>query len=274
MLIKFRIIIKYDLPEVENALLILTKDNKQVEKIIKDLILGNGYELDQKGRWMMTDMYFDYKDKILKKHKIDLRIRSIEGEMPKITLKVLKKVTSSHSERVEIERDRSQQSFDEIMKELGSHLPGHVLVRPTNFINDPQNILTSVKFIKIQERKTERNIINAINSDTNDLEFEFSIDRTFYHLNLPYKDCGLMELEIESKKNGNYEILDRLVNELVAEHQSKFRLWPHSKLASGSAIQILLSSRELKAGEDFDNDGLLTLSGAKKIDSFMKLESC
>jgi len=219
-------------------------------------------------------MYFDYKDRILKKHKIDLRIRFIEGETPKITLKVLKKVTSSHSEREEIERSWSLESFDEIMQELRSHLPEHVLERPANFNNkDPQNILTSVKFVKIQERKTERNIINAINTDTNDLEFEFAIDRTFYHLNLSNKDYGLMELEIESKKNGNYEILDRLVNELVAEHQSKFRLWPHSKLASGSAIQILLSSRELKAGEDFDNDGLLTLSGAKKIDSFMKLES-
>jgi uncharacterized protein YjbK len=218
-------------------------------------------------------MYFDYNDKILKKHKIDLRIRFIEGETPKITLKVLEKVTSSHSERVEMERSWSLESFNEIMKELGSHLPGHVLEHPANFNNeDPQNILTSVKFVKIQERKTERNIINAINGDTNDLEFEFAIDRTFYHLNSSNKDYGLMELEIESKKKGNYEILDRLVNELISDHKSIFIPWPHSKLATGLAIQILLSIRELKAGEDFDNDGLLTLSGAKKIESFIKDE--
>jgi uncharacterized protein YjbK len=261
------------LSEVENALLILTKDNEQLEKILTDLILGNGYQFDQKGRRTMTDMYFDYKDKILKKHKINLRIRSIEGETPKITLKVLKKVTSSHSERVEIERSWSLESFDEIMKELSSHLPRHVLERPAKFINeDPQNILTSVKFVKIQERKTERNIINTINSQTKDLEFEFAIDRTFYHLNSSNRDYGLMELEIESKKKGNYEMLDRLVNELITEHQSKFRRWPHSKLASGLATQILLSRRELKAGEDFDNEGLLTLSGAKKIESFIKDE--
>lgn len=79
-----------------------------------------------------------------------------------------------------------------------------------------------------------------------------------------------MELEIESKKTGNYEILDRLVNELVTDHQSIFRLWPHSKLATGLAIEAMLSSKELKAGEGFDNDGLLTLSGAKKIESFIK----
>ncbi|HEY6950214.1 MAG TPA: CYTH domain-containing protein [Nitrososphaeraceae archaeon] len=259
--------------EVENALLILTKDYEQVKKIINDLILENGYQLDQKGRCTMTDMYFDYKDKILKKHKIDLRIRSIQGETPKITLKVLKKMTSSHSERVEIERSWSLESFDEIMKELNSHLPGHVLEYPANFNNnDPQNILTSVKFLKIQERKTERNIINVTNSITNDLEFEFAIDRTFYHLNSSNKDYGLMELEIESKKKGNYEMLDRLVNELISDHKSIFIPWPHSKLATGLAMETLISSRELKAAEDFDNDGLLILSGAKKIESFIKDE--
>ena len=221
----------------------------------------------------MTDMYFDYKDKSLKKHKIDLRIRSSEGEAPKITLKVLKSVASSHSERVEIERIWSRESFDEIMKELSSHLKEHVLESSANFINgDPENILTSVEFVKIQERKTERNIINAINSRTSELEFEFAIDRTFYRLNSSYKDYGLMELEIESKKTGNYEILDRHVNEIINDHQSKFLLWPHSKLATGLAIEALLSGREIKTGEDFDIDGLLTLSGAKKIDSIMKLD--
>ena len=261
------------MPEVENALLILTKDREQVEKIIKHLILGKRYHFDQKGGRTMTDMYFDCKDRSLNKHKIDLRIRTIEGETPKITLKVLKKATSSHSERVEIERFWSLASFDEIMKELNSHLQRRALERPANFINeDPENILTSVNFVKIQERKTERNIIDAINSNTGELEFEFALDRTFYHLNTSYRHYGMMELEIESKKEGNYEILDRIVNELIADHQSKFRLWAHSKLATGLAIETLLSRRELKAGEDFANDGLLTPSGAKKIESFMKLD--
>ena len=262
---------KYNLSEVENALLILANDNEQVRKIINELLLRNGYLSEQKGRRTMIDKYFDYKDKSLKNHKIELRIRSIEGGVSKITLKVLKKETPSHSERVEIERPWSRESFDEIMKELSSRLGGHAFEHSTYYVNeDPENILTSAKFRKIQERKTERNIINAINSQPSELEFEFAIDRTFYHLSPPYKNYGLMELEIESKKTGNYEILDRLVNELITDHQSIFRLWPHSKLATGLAIEAMLSSRELKAGEDFDNDGLLTLSGAKKIESFIK----
>jgi CYTH domain len=262
---------KYNLSEVENALLILANDNEQVQKIINELLLRNGYISEQKGKRTMIDTYFDYKDNSLKNHKIELRIRSIEGGVSKITLKVLKKEAPSQSERVEIERPWSRESFDEIMKELSSLLGGHAFEHSAYYVNeDPENILTSAKFRKIQERKTERNIINAINSQPSELEFEFAIDRTFYHLSAPYKNYGLMELEIESKKTGNYEILDRLVNELVTDHQSIFRLWPHSKLATGLVMEAMLSSKELKAGEGFDNDGLLTLSGAKKIESFIK----
>jgi hypothetical protein len=242
-----------------------------VRKIINKLILRNRYISEQKGRRTIIDTYYDYKDKSLKNHNVELRTRSIEGGISKITLKVLKKETSSHSERVEIERPWSRESFDEIMKELSSHLGGYTFEHPAYYINeDPENILTSAKFMKIQERKTERNIINAIDSQSTELEFEFAIDRTFYHLSPPHKHYGLMELEIESKKTGNYEILDRLVNELITDHKSLFRLWPHSKLATGLTVEALLSSRELEAGEDFDNDGLLTLSGAKKIESFIK----
>lgn len=257
--------------EVENALLILTRDYKQVQKIIKQLILRNGYLLEQKGGMSMIDKYFDYEDKSLKRQKIELRLRFIEGGMSKITLKVLEKETQAHSERVEIERPWSCQSFDEIMRELSFYLGGQAFEHSDCNINeDPENTLINAKFKKIQERKTERNIINAINSRSNELEFEFAIDRTFYHLNSSCKHYGVMELEIESKKTSNYEILDRLVNELISDHESIFRLWSNSKLATGIAIEALLSGMGLKA-EDFDNGGLLTLSGAEKIESFIKI---
>ena len=199
--------------EVENALLIHAKDNKQVLKIINELILRNGYLSKQKGRRTMIDKYFDYKDKSLKEHNIELRIRYIEGGTPKITLKVLKNETPSHSERVEIERPWSRESFDEIIKELSFHIEPHAFQRSANYTNeDPEVVLSSAKFTRIQERKTERNIINAINNQSSELEFEFAIDRTFYHIKPPDRYYGLMELEIESKKPGNYIILDRLVN--------------------------------------------------------------
>jgi adenylate cyclase class IV len=259
------------LTEVEKALLILTCD-KRVQKIINELILRNGYLLEQKGRQSMIDKYFDYKDKTLKRQKIELRLRFIEGGMSKITLKVLKKETQTYSERVEIERPWSCESFDEIIRELSNYLGGQAFKHSACYINeDPENTLINAKFRKIQERKTERNITNAINSRSNELEFEFAIDRTFYHLNSPSKHYGVMELEIESKKTSNYEILDRLVNELISDHQSVFRLWPNSKLATGIAIEALLSRMELKANEDFDNGGLLTVSGAEKIESFIKI---
>jgi inorganic triphosphatase YgiF len=147
---------KYNLSEVENALLILSNDNEEVRKIIKELLLRNGYLSEQKGRWTIKDTYFDYKYKSLKNHKIELRIRSIEGGVSKITLKVLKKETPSHSERVEIERPWSHESFDEIMKELSSHLGGHAFEHSAYYVNeDPENILTSANFRKFKNERTK-----------------------------------------------------------------------------------------------------------------------
>jgi hypothetical protein len=40
---------KYNLSEVENALLILTNDNEQVRKMINELLLRNGFLSEQKG---------------------------------------------------------------------------------------------------------------------------------------------------------------------------------------------------------------------------------
>ena len=257
--------------EVENALLIHANDEEQVSNIINKLILRNGYLSKHKGRRTMIDTYFDYNDKSLRDHNIELRIRSIDGGTSKITLKVLKKRTQSHTERVEIERPWSPESFDEIIKELSFHLGGHAFEHSAYYTNeDPEKILASAKFTRIQERKTERNIINAINNQSSELEFEFAIDRTFYHISPPDKYYGLMELEIESKKPGNYEILDHLVNELITDHRSIFIPWPHTKLTTGLTIEALLSSSEFEARKDFHNDGLITLRGAKKIDSFIK----
>jgi hypothetical protein len=74
----------------------------------------------------------------------------------KITLKVLKKETPSHSERVEIERPWSHESFDEIMKELSSHLGGHAFEHSAYYVNeDPENILTSANFRKFKNERTK-----------------------------------------------------------------------------------------------------------------------
>jgi hypothetical protein len=168
-------------------------------------------------------------------------------------LKVLKKETPAHTERVDIERPWACKSFDEIMRELSFHLGGQGFEHSAcNYNEDPEKTLINAKFRKIQERNTERNIINAINSQSDEPKFEFAIDRSFYHLNSPYNHYGIMELEIESKKTSNYEILHRLVNELISDHQSIFRLWPNSKLATGIAMEALLSRMQLKADEDFD----------------------
>lgn len=247
------------------------RENEQILRIIKKLISTNRYLVEQKGRLKIEDKYFDTKDAILKKKKIELRLRTVDEKMPKITLKSPKKGTEADFERLEIEKTWSHESFNEIMNVLNEHLAGHTFEDSDHYYSDePEVALANANFQKIQERETDRNLINALNSQSHQTEFEFAIDRTCYHLGQTCKHYCLMELEIESKKSDNYNILDKFVSELVANQQSIFKLWPHSKLVTGKTIEVLLSNKELEENQDYDNENFLTLSGLEKVDSFIK----
>jgi len=249
----------------------LSREHEQILDIIKKLISTNGYLVEQKGRQKIKDKYFDTKDAILKKKKVALRLRTVDEKISKITLKIPKKGTEADFERVEIEKTWSHESFNEIMNALKEHFGGHAFEHSNHYYNDePEVALANANFQKIQERETDRNLINALNSQSHQTEFEFAIDKTHYHLANTRKYFSLMELEIELKKSDNYNILHKFVNELVANQQSIFKLWPHSKLVTGKAIEILLSNKELEENRDFDNENFLTLSGLEKVDSFIK----
>lgn len=257
------------LSEVERALIILSNEYDQVLSIINDLISRNGYLVEQSGPQKIKDIYFDTRDEILKEQKTALRLRTIDDKIFKIALKISKNEKGDESERVEIEKGWSQESFIEIMNELNSRL-GARMFKFWNYNDNPEIALTGANFQQIQERRTERNIINALNSGSHQIEFEFAIDRTLYHLDPTCKQYGLMELEIESKQSDNHKVMDRLANELITRHPSTFKLWPHSKIATGKAMETLLSYHELKKDLDYDDENLLTPLGIEKIDSLIR----
>ena len=89
--------------EVETALIILSKDYDQIFNVIDGLISNKGYITKKNGIQIIHDTYFDTKDEILKKNKIALRIRDINEQISKITLKILQNTTENYSKRIEIE---------------------------------------------------------------------------------------------------------------------------------------------------------------------------
>jgi hypothetical protein len=183
-----------------------------------------------------------------------------------ITLKIPKESHENYFERLEIEKPWSREVLNGIISTLKVYINNNISDHNT-FNNDPELTLINLNFKVIQRRETYRYIINALNKNSKQIEYEFAIDTTTYIIK-NYRISNL-ELEIESKsESNNKSIIINFVNELK-NYQGLFQFWPYSKLIMGKAIEDLLANHKLKEYYDFDtnNNNLLTQSGLEKIRS-------
>jgi adenylate cyclase class IV len=261
------------LSEVETALIILSKDHDQIFNVIDELISNKGYRTRKNGIQIINDTYFDTKDEILKKNEIALRIRDINKQVSKITLKILQNTTENYSKRIEIEDIYSKEMLDQIILKINSYTNLNILKSPLKYYHiDPKLNLINLGFKIIQNKQTHRKIVNAINKRSNQTEFEFVFDTTTYIFNNNNNNITNIELEIESKLSKNEAMLNDFVRELKL-NQTLFKYWPYNKLLTGKVIEILLSSNELKENKDYDDKRILTLSGLEKIELFIKMRN-
>ncbi len=260
--------------EVETALIILSKDHDQIFNVIDELISNKGYRTRKNGIQIINDTYFDTKDEILKKNEIALRIRDINKQVSKITLKILQNTTENYSKRIEIEDTYSKEMLDQIILKINSYINFNLLKLPLKYhYIDPKLNLIKLGFKIIQNKQTHRKIVNAINQSSNQTEFEFVFDTTTYIFNNNNNNnITNIELEIESKLSKNEAILNDFVRELKL-NQTLFKYWPYNKLLTGKVIEILLYNNELKENKDYDDKRILTLSGLEKIELFIKIRN-
>lgn len=256
--------------EVETALIILSKDYDQLFNVIDELISRKGYRTKKNGIQVIHDTYFDTKDEILQKNEIALRIRIIDEQVSKITLKILQNTTENYSERIEIEDIYSTEMLNQIILKIKSYLNLNIFNFPLKYYNnDPKLNLINLGFKKILNKQTQRKIFNAVNKSSNQTEFEFVFDTTTYIFD--NNNITNLELEIESKlsKKNNNTILKDIVRELRLNH-TLFKYWPYNKLLTGKVIEILLDNNELIKNKDYDDKKILTLSGLDKIELFIE----
>jgi uncharacterized protein YjbK len=256
------------LSEVEAALIILSKDEDQVFRIISKLITDKGYNYKKNGIQIIHDTYFDTKNDLLKQNGIALRIRNINEHIFKITLKILQNSTEHYAKRVEIEDNYSNEMLRQIIMKLNSYLNLNLLNFSFEHVdNNPILNLTGLGLKIIQNKKTERKIVNAINKSSHKVDFEFCFDTTTYILNNNY--ISIQELEIESKHLETDLVLSQFVKELSFK-KDQFRYWPFNKLLTGKVLEALFYNNELKENKDYDDKKILTLSGIEKIELFIK----
>ena len=127
-------------------------------------------------------------------------------------MKIPKKTTENYFERLEIEKPWSEEIFNEIISTINSYFNINIFNSHKKYFNqDPELTLITAGFKVVQLRETYRNLINAINNNSKQTEYEFAIDNTTYIIK-NYRISNL-ELEVESKtKYNNKSILNNFVN--------------------------------------------------------------
>jgi CYTH domain len=256
----------YKMSEVEAAMLFLSSNRKAIFEKIQNVIRNSSYEPVKNRTEKIHDLYYDTPEKKLKAQKIQLRVRILHEKVYKVTLKVLKEIREIYSDRVEIERFWSQEAFNDIVNNLVTmdirfqNLEG-------SYDNDPKITFNNLGLIIIQNRKTIREIVNAVNKISGQIEFEYDVDTTAIILNCN-NEIRFSELEIESKKSGNEKKLEKIVSEVLKFPE--FMPWHHSKLETGMAILRLFNNSLLEAKSDYDEKNQLTITGVRKISDLLK----
>lgn len=255
----------YQMSEVEAAMLFLSSNRKVILEKIQNVIQRSCYELVKNGTEKIHDLYYDTRDRRLEAQKIQLRVRILQEKVYKVTFKVLKEIRENYSDRVEIERFWSQEAFNIIANNLVK-MNIRFQGSERSYNKDPKITFNNLGLIIIQNRKTIREILNAVNKISGQIEFEFDIDTTSMLLN-SNNEIRFSELEIESKKSGNEKKLDKIVGEVIKFPE--FMSWPHSKLETGMAIRKLFNNKLLDPKSDYDEKNELKANGIRKISDLL-----
>ena len=135
----------------------------------------------------------------------------------------------------------------------------------------PLEVMTSLGLEVIQDRETHRQVRNIVfvGEESRSALAELAIDSVVYHFG-DQQICH-HEVEIEAKVEDGSTALKTVIESLVAMYGSALRRWDHGKLATGKAIEKLLSEGALEGLLDINNN--LKPVAYDRVDDYLKCGS-
>lgn len=255
--------------EIEVTFIIWLENARGVARQIADLTRIGNYQLLPQDSKSIHDLYFDSPDRNLRNKKLALRVREIDATRW-ITLKGPSQPTGwGGVERLEIEAPWSLDALNRVLKELTARrvkLPGQN--QELDSIH-PLDVMTSLGLKVVQDRKTHRRVRNIVTIEGGPLLAELAIDSVVYH----FRDQEIYhhEVEIEAKVRDGSTVLKAVIGSLGGMYGPVLRRWDHSKLATGMAIERLLSEVGPQGLLDIDNH--LKPAAYDKIHDWLKRSS-
>lgn len=221
--------------EVEATLLIQSEEPEKLAGEIARFANIGSFRVQEQPSLRIHDRYFDTTDSHLQRQRLSLRFRRIDGES-KLTLKGEGEETEWGAlRRTEIELPWSLAALAEVLAQVKGFEAAD-----TASLSELQPVaaLQKAGLTLIQDRETHRTVRNVVDSQDNVLA-ELAIDRVFY--TFEGKQILHYEIEVEAK-GGHVEAVREMVASLKAFDAAKLRPWAYSKLATGKAIEALLTS--------------------------------
>jgi hypothetical protein len=252
--------------ESEVALLIWSRQPQQVVVRIAKLSSIADCQLVPCDPLEMRDLYFDTQDRAFEPIKLALRVREF-GATRLLALKGPSRPTDwGGVERLEIEGPWSEDALTRVVKALADR--GIDTPRQWRFSEgQPRQVLADLGFQVIQDRETRRQVRNIVRAgeEGGPVLGEMAIDSVLYRLDR--KEILHHEVEIEAKMDTGVAAITPITADLVAMFGDVLKVWDHSKLAIGFALEELLKRGDLEGLLDLD--GNLMPAAYDKIDDYL-----
>lgn len=248
--------------EVESALIAVSNDAASLAAEIAALRALGPYVLIARPQETIVDEYFDTADARLEARRIALRIRHLDGAL-RLTIKgPTQRRAGPASRRLEIEKPWSTAATSQALRSLADL--GVPLARRTasRAWRTPANFAKALSLARIEKRRTLRKPRNVHGKHgTGRPLAEMALDTVIYSVGR--RKVRVFEVEIEAKRREGIQAADRVTKWLLKGRRTSLKLWRHSKLAMGLALQAL--EREGKLAGLVTSRGWLTPRGVKAL---------
>ena len=226
--------------EREVTLVICSERPEDLEDEIAGLSAIRGYSLSPESSEKILDTYLDTARRALTARHWALRIRkALSGHW--ITLKGPSRPTEwGGLERVEIEALWSRDALNQVLREVDNLKASSEARAETFDLSDPVETMKSLGFEIIQKRSLQRRGKAVTEQRGGPENAELAIDEVTYQFPSAYIIHS--EVEIEAKSGSSPLAVQELADELIQLYGPELQRWRHSKLATGRAVEELLSS--------------------------------
>lgn len=249
--------------EVEAKLIVVSERPRAVVERAAALRELAGYRLEHRGELRLRDVYWDTEDRALRRARCALRLRHQDSGV-RITLKAEgREVRPGTADRMEIELPWSAEALERVvgaLDGLGVRLP-----RPASVDGEPGDVLAGMGLRVVQDRETVRRVRDVVGQGSGDGAplAELVVDSVGYGGG----EAWHHEVEVEVRGERGAAVLEELSDALVALFPGELRPWPHSKQATGAAVEALLSGGD--ADGLVSGDGDLAPAAYGRIDGYL-----